>query len=72
MPVLGAQVRAGFYGSYSGIIGWICYSGIIGWICSAGLAAQITVVRGGPEVFGGESRMVGISVDTIGAAASRG
>ena len=63
MPVLGAQVRAGFYGSYSGIIGWIC---------SAGLAAQITVVRGGPEVFGGESRMVGISVDTIGAAASRG
>ena len=49
--------RIGFYGSYSGIIGWIY---------SAGLAAQITIVRGRPEVFGGESRMVGISVDTIG------
>lgn len=49
--------RIGFYGSRSGIIGWIY---------SAGATAQVTVVRGGPEVFGGESRMAGVSVDTVG------
>ncbi|GAA3876852.1 trypsin-like serine peptidase [Celeribacter arenosi] len=49
--------RIGFYGSTSEIMGWI-------W--SAGVSAQLTVVSGGPENFGGQSSSIGGSVATVG------
>ncbi len=49
--------RIGFYGTYSGILGWIY---------SASVTVQITVVQGGPENFGGESYLLGASVETVG------
>jgi len=49
--------RIGFYGSYSGIIGWVY---------SIGASATITVIHGGPENFGGQSRIATVSVETIG------
>lgn len=49
--------RIGFYGSLSAVAGAVA---------SGGLSAQVTVVRGGPEAFGGSSYTIGASVSTIG------
>ncbi|MGI9505883.1 MAG: hypothetical protein ACR2RE_22825, partial [Geminicoccaceae bacterium] len=49
--------RIGFYGGGGGAIGWI-YSG--------GVSAQLTIINGGPDVFGGLSYTVGVTVETIG------
>jgi len=49
--------RIGFYGSLSGVAGHVY---------SAGVSAQLTVVRGGPESFGGNSYTAGVTVETIG------
>ena len=46
--------RVGFYGQYGGIVGAIV---------SISASFQLTVVKGGPEVFGGESYSAGVSVD---------
>jgi uncharacterized protein YycO len=46
--------KVGAYGSVSGIIGYIA---------SISASLQLTVVKGGPDVFGGESLAVGVSVD---------
>ena len=72
-PSLGAGLGAGGSGGYGMVFApgrrigfYATYSGIVGWIYSIGLIAQVTVVRGGPENFGGESRLIGGSVDTVG------
>jgi uncharacterized protein YycO len=47
--------RIGVYGSASGIVGAIV---------SISASFQLTVVKGGPEVFGGKSMAAGVSIDT--------
>lgn len=49
--------RVGFYGALSGVAGAVA---------SGGIMAQVTVVRGGPEAFGGASFTSGVNVATIG------
>lgn len=49
--------RIGFYGSRADVMGWIA---------SGSLSAQMTLIKGGPEVFGGNSMLVGVAVETIG------
>ncbi|MDP5217007.1 trypsin-like peptidase domain-containing protein [Ruegeria sp. 2205SS24-7] len=49
--------RIGFYGALSEVTGWVA---------SAGVNGQFTVVRGGPENFGGTSYTHGVTVETIG------
>lgn len=49
--------RIGFYGALNGIIGSIY---------SMSISAQLTLIRGGPEVFSGAGYMVGVSVGTLG------
>jgi len=47
--------RIGLYGSAGGVLGAIV---------SIGASMQVTVVKGGPDVFGGEGWTAGVTVDT--------
>ena len=49
--------RIGFYSSRADVLGWIA---------SGAVSAQVTLVKGGPEAFGGDSLLVGVAVETIG------
>lgn len=49
--------KVGFYGALSAVAGAVA---------SGGAMAQLTVIRGGPENFGGASYTVGVNIGTLG------